>query len=66
VQKTLDEIDRTEYRRGAYKTIRDYFERNISEINSVEGIRAILEDIGPLAFTCTILNLMRHRPGKPR
>ena len=64
VQKTFDEIDRTEYRRAAYKTIRDYFERNIGEINSVEGIRAILEDIGPLAFTCTILNRMKHPTGE--
>lgn len=63
VQRTFDEIDRANYRRSAYRTIKDYFERNISEINSVEGIRALLEEIGPLAFTCTILNRMKHPTG---
>ena len=61
LKQSFDEIDKNDFRQAAYRTIRDYFEKNVAEINSVDGIRARNEDIGPLAFTCMVLNqLMRH------
>lgn len=58
LKRSFDEIDRGDFRQDAYRTIREYFERSVVEISSVEGIRARSEDIGPLAFTCTVLNRM--------
>ena len=60
VKRSFDDIDRNDFRRNTYRVIREYFEINVAEINGVEGIRARNEDIGPLAFTCMILNQLRN------
>jgi hypothetical protein len=64
LKRSFDQIDRSDFRKAAYRTIREYFERNVAEINSVDGIRARNEDIGPLAFTCIVLNRLMRREGQ--
>ena len=51
-----DEVDRINYRLNAYKIIRTYFEKSISEIATVDGIKSHFEDIDQNAFTCTLVN----------
>lgn len=58
VKQSFDEIDRDDYRRKAFETVREFFEKSCVEINSVEGLRGRYEPIGPGAFTCTVINRM--------
>ena len=39
VQQDFDEIDRSEFRETAFATIRDYFQQQIAEINTVSKLR---------------------------
>lgn len=59
IKKTFDEIDRSDFARESFEKIRDYFRRSISEIDQIEGLRARYVDLGPLSFTCTVLNQMK-------
>jgi hypothetical protein len=56
VKKSFDEIDRDEFRRAAYEAIRYYFEKSAREIDGVEGLRGRYETLGPLSFTCSVVN----------
>jgi hypothetical protein len=58
VKKTFDEIDRDDFRRSAYEEIRDYFEKSAHEIDKVEGLRSRYQLIGPMSFTCSVVNQM--------
>lgn len=64
LKRSFDPIDRSDFRQAVYRTIREYFERNVAEIDSVDGIRARIEDIGPFAFTCIVLNRLMRREGQ--
>ncbi|MDD3183147.1 MAG: toll/interleukin-1 receptor domain-containing protein [Alphaproteobacteria bacterium] len=55
-KRQFDKIDLSDFLNQAFKTIRDFFNSSISEINGIEGIKARFVDIAPFSFTCTILN----------
>lgn len=61
VKRDFDEIDRGDFRADAFETIKTYFEHAISEIGTIDGIRARFSAIGPGSFTCTIINRARQR-----
>ena len=56
IKKTFDKIDRDDFRREAYETIRSYFESAVAELNRIEDIRGRYEAMSQAAFTCTVLN----------
>jgi hypothetical protein len=60
VQRDFDEIDRGEYRDAAFATIKDYFQRAISEIDAVDGLRGRFVDRGANSFGGTVVNRGRQ------
>lgn len=56
LKRTFDKIDRDDFRREAYETVRSYFESAIKELNQIENIRGRYETMSQAAFTCTVLN----------
>lgn len=56
IKRDFDEIDVSDFRASAFDTIRTYFERAITEIDQIEGLRARYLSTGPLSFTCTLIN----------
>ncbi len=56
VQQDFDEIDRSEFRETAFATIRDYFQQQIAEINTVSKLRGRFVPRGPSSFGSTIVN----------
>jgi len=64
VKRTFDQIDRDDFRSQAYEVIRAYFESSIREIDGVGDFRGRYQAMGPLSFTCTVINhLMRNNRG---
>ncbi len=61
LKRDFDEIDRSDFRRAAFETIRDYFQASIAEINGIDGIKARFEAIGSQGFTCTVVNRALER-----
>lgn len=59
IQRDFDDIDRSEFRDAAFEVTKDYFERAISEINTIDGLKGRLVDSSPVSFGCTIVN--RHQ-----
>jgi hypothetical protein len=57
-KKSFDELDRDEFRRVAFEAIKDYFEKSAREIDRVEGLSSRYETLGPLSFTCSVVNHM--------
>lgn len=64
VRRAFDEIDRGDFRRAAFKEISDYFERSITEIEQIDGLRGRFHEAGPQGFTCTIVNQMLDSKGE--
>lgn len=56
VKKSFDRIDRDDFRNAAFEEIRNFFEKSVSELDGVEGLRARYQPMGPAAFTCTVIN----------
>ena len=56
VKRTFDQIDRDDFRSHAYEVIRDYFEKSTRELDGVEDLRGRYQSMGPLSFTCTVVN----------
>lgn len=56
VKRDFDEIDISDFRTAAFQTIRTYFERAITEIDQIDGLRARYLSTGPLSFTCTLIS----------
>ncbi len=56
VKRDFDKIDYSDFRAQVFKTIRDYFEASITEINGIDEIKARFTDINSYSFTCSILN----------
>ena len=56
VQQDFDEIDRSEFRETAFATIRDYFQQQIAEIDTVSKLRGRFVPRGPSSFGSTIVN----------
>ena len=61
VQRDFDEIDRSDFREAAFATIRDYFQRAIAEIDTIEDLRGRFISHSPTSFGCTIVNRARGR-----
>ena len=61
IQKDFDEIDRSEFREIAFTTIRDYFQKQIDIINTIDDLRGRFVSYGSSSFGCTIVNRARMR-----
>lgn len=59
VQRDFDEIDRSEFRETAFATIRDYFQQQIAEIDTISDLRGRFVSLGQSSFGCTIVNRAR-------
>ena len=60
IKRDFDEIDRSEFRETAFTTIRDYFQKQIDIINTIDDLRGRFVSHGPSAFGCTIVNRARE------
>jgi hypothetical protein len=56
VKQSFDQIDRNDFRTAAYEALRDYFEKSARESDGIEGLRGRYQTMGPLSFTCTVVN----------
>src|ERR1700733_14201856 len=63
VKRSFDQIDRDDFRAQAYEVIRDYFEKSTRELDGVEGLRGRYQAMGPLSFTCTVVNHLLKSSG---
>ena len=61
VQRDFDEIDRAEFRETIYRTIREYFENGVRELNSLNSVRARLTERSGTSFSCTVVNRARKQ-----
>ncbi|WP_313351659.1 hypothetical protein [Paracoccus sp. (in: a-proteobacteria)] len=61
-KRQFDHIDRGDFRDAAFATIKDYFQRAIIEINSIDGLRSRFVDRNATSFGATIVN-GGHRNG---
>lgn len=61
VQRDFDEIDRSEFRDGAFAIMKNYFQRAVAEMGSIDGLRARFVDRGPTSFGSTVVNQIRSR-----
>lgn len=61
IKRDFDEIDRSEFRVEAFKTICAYFQSATAELNGIDGLRASFNTLNPTRFTCTVLNKARQR-----
>jgi hypothetical protein len=62
IKRDFDIIDRGEFRDRAFKAIRTHFKTNIRTVAAASNLlRAKFEDMGPTAFTCTLVNRGRSR-----
>ena len=59
IMREFDEIDRSDFRTNAFVVIRDYFERAVSELNTLENLRGRFKTLSDASFTCTIVNKFR-------
>lgn len=60
-KRDFDVIDKSEFQRAAFETMRNCFQAFVAEINGIDGMKARLEGIGSQGFTCTVLNLAIER-----
>jgi hypothetical protein len=58
VKHSFDQIDRDNFRVDAYEVIRDYFDKSTRELDGVEGLRGRYQSMGPVSFTCAVVNQM--------
>lgn len=56
VKRTFDAVDRINFRENAFAAIAEYFDKGISELSSVQGLRAVFRKVGPYTFTATLVN----------
>jgi len=61
VKRDFDEIDRSDFRDAAFATIKNYFHRATSEINTIDGLRGRFIDKGIASFGCTVINKGRQQ-----
>ena len=60
IKQDFDKIHRAEFREATYATIREHFEREIAELNSLGSIRARLTARSATSFSCTVVNRARN------
>lgn len=56
VKRSFDQIDRDDFRAQAFEGIREYFEKSTLELDGIDDLRGRYQSMGPLSFTCTIVN----------
>lgn len=61
VKRDFDEIDRSDFRTAAFRSVRSYFERAIAEIDSIDDLRGRFVVLTETSFTCTLVNKVRDR-----
>lgn len=61
-KRQFDQIDKSDFRDGAFVIIKDYFRRASMEIDTIEGLRGRFVDRGATSFGATIVNA-GHRNG---
>ena len=61
-KRQFDQIDKSDFRDGAFVIIKDYFRRASIEIDTIEGLRGRFVDRGATSFGATIVNA-GHRNG---
>ena len=55
-KRDFNKIERADFRDSAFRTIRDFFEREVERINETEGLLARYREISNTSFTCTVVN----------
>lgn len=60
-KRDFDDIDRSEFREASFTQIRDYFQKALSELDSLDDFRARFRDLSETSFGCTIVNRARDR-----
>lgn len=60
-KRDFDDIDRSEFREASFAQIRDYFQKAVSELDSLDDFRARFRDLSETSFGCTIVNRARDR-----
>lgn len=60
IQRDFDAIDKADFKRECYKSIRSYLVNSARELDQVEGVRARVEDLGPTSLTATIVNRFKE------
>lgn len=55
-KREFDEIDRSDFRDAAFSNIKDYFQRAIEEIDTIDGLRGRFVDKGMTSFGATVVN----------
>lgn len=61
-KRQFDQIDKSDFRDAAFVTIKDYFRRATSEIDSIDGLRGRFVDRSATSFGATVVN-SGHRNG---
>lgn len=56
VKKDFNEIDRSNFRRKAYSVVKDYFKKEIEDLNKIKDVDAEFESFSSTHFGCTIVN----------
>ena len=56
VRRDFDQIERTDFRDRSFAIIRDFFQKSITEIDSVDDVRGRFEDVSRNSFRCTVVN----------
>ena len=65
IKQDFDAIQKAEYADRAFEVVRDYFRASCAEIAQVDGdIRAKFDEMGPTAFTCSVVNRRRRTHGE--
>ncbi len=64
VKQDFDTIQRSEFADAAFNTIRDYFRASCAELSAVDdSLRTKFEEMGPTAFTCSVVNRGKRSGG---
>lgn len=61
VKRDFDEIDRSDFRTAAFRSLRTYFEQAIAEIDSIDDLRGRFVPLTETSFSCTLVNKARDR-----
>lgn len=64
IKRQFDSIEKSEFLENCFASMKDFFQRKIEEIKSVDGLNARYKDISPNGFTCVVLNrMLQNRQG---
>ena len=58
IKRQFDSIEKSEFLENCLAIMKEFFQRKIEEIKSVDGVNARFKDISQNGFTCLVLNKM--------